>query len=50
MLGIRADNSLTPNSLNDSATEYVNGSDLEYLKPEGMIGSPFSKIDSAAYV
>jgi hypothetical protein len=50
MLGIRADSSLTPNSLNDNATEYVNGSDLVYLNPEGMTGAPFSKIESAAYV
>ena len=33
-----------------SATEYENGSDLVYFIPEGITGSPFSKIDSAAYV
>lgn len=50
MLGIRADNSLTPNILNENTTEYVNGSDLKYLIPDGITGSPFSRMESAAYV
>jgi len=48
MLGNRAVNSLTPNSLNERATEYVNNRALLYLNPEGSVGSPVSKIDLAA--